>query len=94
MRVARAAFVLLLLAGSASAAPPLAEREVLPNGIVLLVSERHALPIVAVNAYVRAGAALDPPESLGLANLTAELLTRGAGRRTGPDIDRAIESVG
>ena len=94
MRVARAAFVLLLLAGSASAAPPLAEREVLPNGIVLLVSERHALPIVAVNAYVRAGAALDPAGSLGLANLTAELLTRGAGRRTGPDIDRAIESVG
>jgi len=94
MRVAQAALMLLLLAGNASAAPPLAEREVLPNGIVLLVSERHALPIVAVNAYVRAGAALDPPESLGLANLTAELLTRGAGRRTGPDIDRAIESVG
>ena len=44
MRVARASLVLLLLAmaGSVSAAPPLAEREVLPNGIVLLVSERHA----------------------------------------------------
>ncbi len=99
-RMARGALLLLFLAGvgagvgSASAAPPLAERAILPNGIVLLVSERHALPIVAVNAYVRAGAVLDPPASLGLANLTAVLLTRGTARRSGPEIDLAIESVG
>ena len=49
---------------------------------------------MAVNAYVRASAVLDPPASLGLANLTAELLTRGTARRSGPEIDRAIESVG
>lgn len=96
MRAARAFLVLLLLTlpGGAAAAAPLAEREILPNGIVLLVSERHALPIVAVNAYVRAGGVLDPPASLGLANLTAELLTRGTTLRSGPEIDRAIESVG
>jgi zinc protease len=96
MRFARASFLLLSLAlvSGAAAAPPLADREVLPNGIVLLVSERHALPIVAVNAYVRAGAVLDPPASLGLASLTAELLTRGTARRSGQEIDRAIESVG
>lgn len=96
MRPARVILGLLslVLVSGASAAPPLADREILPNGIVLLVSERHALPIVAVNAYVRAGAVLDPPASLGLANLTAELLTRGTARRSGPEIDRAIESVG
>ena len=77
-RAARVSLWLLSLAlvSGAAAAPPLADREVLPNGIVLLVSERHALPIVAMTAYVRAGAVLDPPASLGLANLTAELLTR------------------
>ena len=96
MRAARVSLLLLslTLVSRASAAPPLADREVLPNGIVLLVSERHALPIVAMNAYVRAGAVLDPPASLGLANLTAELLTRGTARRSGPEIDQAIESVG
>jgi zinc protease len=96
MRAARLSLLLLSLAlvSRASAAPPLADHEVLPNGIVLLVSERHALPIVAMNAYVRAGAVLDPPASLGLANLTAELLTRGTARRSGPEIDQAIESVG
>jgi zinc protease len=95
-RAARVSLLLLSLAlvSRASAAAPLADREVLPNGIVLLVSERHALPIVAMNAYVRAGAVLDPTASLGLANLTAELLTRGTARRSGPEIDQAIESVG
>ena len=53
MRAARLSLLLLSLAlvSRASAAPPLADHEVLPNGIVLLVSERHALPIVAMNAY-------------------------------------------
>ena len=88
----------LVIAGAflpaAADAAPLAQREVLPNGMVVLVSERRALPIVVVNAYVRAGAVLDPPGAAGLANLTAELLTRGTARRSGPEIDRAIESVG
>jgi zinc protease len=83
----------IVLLASAEAAP-LAERQVLPNGIVLLVSERRVLPIVAVSVYVRAGAVLDPPGAGGLAGLTASLLTRGSARRSAAEIDRAIESVG
>lgn len=83
----------LLLAAPAAAAP-LAHREVLPNGIVLLVAERPAVPIVAVRVLVRAGAALDPADRPGLANLTGALLTRGTARRTGPELDSAIEFVG
>src|SRR5689334_19534189 len=84
--------VLVVPAGSAA---PLAHREVLPNGIVLLVAERPAIPIVIARVYVRdAGAVSDPPGHEGLANLTGALLTRGAGSRTGPDIDSAIEFVG
>jgi zinc protease len=37
---------------------------------------------------------LDPPDRAGLANLTGALLTRGAAKRTGPEIDAAIEFVG
>ncbi|HET8578856.1 MAG TPA: pitrilysin family protein [Methylomirabilota bacterium] len=87
----------LLLVGllaSVSAGAPLARREVLPNGIRLLVAERPAIPIVIVRVSIRAGSAFDPPEAGGLANLTAELLTRGTAKRTGPELDRAIESVG
>ena len=87
-------FVLLLAASTAPAATPLAHREVLPNGIVLLVSERPAVPIVVVRVFTRAGGVLDPVGREGLANLTGSLLTRGTPRRTGPEIDAAIEFVG
>ena len=80
--------------GLAPAATPLAHREVLPNGIVLLVAERPAVPIVAVRAFTRAGAVVEPPDRVGLANLMGGLLTRGTARRTGPEIDAAIEFVG
>src|SRR5688572_31451503 len=75
-------------------AAPLAHREVLPNGIVLLVAERPAVPIVAVRVFSRAGAAFDPPDRAGLANLTGALVTRGTAKRTGQQIDSAIEFVG
>src|SRR5256712_11478639 len=89
-------FAPLMLLGLASpaAAAPIAHREVLPNGIVLLVAERPAVPIVAVRALVQAGAVHDPPDRAGLANLTGGLLTRGATKRTGPELDSAIEVVG
>ena len=89
--------VLLLLLGTlpaGAAAPPLAHREVLPNGIRLLVAPRPAIPVVVVRVYLRAGSAFDPPDAPGLANLTAELLTRGTAKRSGPELDRAIEFVG
>jgi zinc protease len=76
------------------AATPLAHREVLPNGIVLLVAERPAVPIVAVRVFTRAGAVLDPPDRAGLANLTGATLTRGTAKRSGQEVDAAIEFVG
>jgi zinc protease len=88
------AAALVALAPVPAAATPIAHREVLPNGIVLLVAERPAVPIVAVRAFVRAGAVLDPPDRAGLANLTGALLTRGTARHSGPEIDAAIEFVG
>ncbi|HXH81611.1 MAG TPA: pitrilysin family protein [Candidatus Tectomicrobia bacterium] len=95
----RVALVLILaalvaLAPAPAAAAPLAHREVLPNGIVLLVAERPAVPIVAVRVHLRAGAVLDPPGQAGLANLTGAVLTRGTARRTAAQIDEAIEFVG
>jgi zinc protease len=92
-RAPLAVLVLLLAASAASSAPPV-HREVLPNGIVLLVAERPAIPIVAVRVSLRAGAVHEPPERAGLANLTGALLSRGTAKRTGPEIDSAIEFVG
>ena len=51
-------------------------------------SHRRDAPLTA------AGAAHDPPTAPGLANLTGTLLTRGTAKRTGPEMDAAIEFVG
>ena len=83
-----------LLVSEPAAAAPLAHREVLPNGIVLLVAERPAVPIVAVRVLMRAGAVYDPADRAGLANLTGAVLTRGTAKRMGPELDSAIEFVG
>ena len=88
------AVLLLLTTASGARTAPAAHREVLPNGIVLLVAERPAIPIVAVRVFTRAGAVFDPPDRAGVANLTGEVLTRGTAKRTGPQIDSAIEFVG
>jgi zinc protease len=86
--------VALVLPAVPATAAPIAHREVLPNGIVLLVAERPGVPIVAARVFVRAGAVFDPPYRAGLANLTGALLARGTATRKGPEIDSAIEFVG
>lgn len=88
------AVLVVSLASAPVAAAPIAHREVLPNGIVLLVAERPGVPIVAVRVSMRAGAAFERSDRAGLANLTGALLTRGTATRTGPQIDEAIEFVG
>ena len=95
MRFLRLSLCLALAAVAVpAAAAPIAHREVLPNGVVLLVAERPTIPIVVVRAYVRAGSVYDPADAGGLANLCADLLTRGTAKRTGPELDQAIEFVG
>ncbi len=64
------------LASSLSAAP-LGTRTVLDNGATLLVAERPGLPMVVLSMILKTGAAVDPPDKQGLANLTAALITRG-----------------
>ncbi len=64
------------LASSLSAAP-LGTRTVLDNGATLLAAERPGLPMVVLSMVLKTGAAVDPQDKQGLANLTAALLTRG-----------------
>ena len=95
MRRLAPASLAILIALPALAADSLdARHQVLPNGAVLLVAERPAIPIVLLRVYLPAGSAFDPPDAPGLANLTAELLTRGTAQRSGPALDEAIEFVG
>ncbi len=70
------------------------ERFVLDNGMVILLMERHALPMVMVNLSFRAGSVWSPPGQEGVAELTATLLTAGTKTRSVKEIPQAIEFVG
>ena len=71
-----------------------AQRETLPNGMVLLTSEQPALPIVSVRLLIRAGSRYDPGSRHGLANLTSRLLTRGTPTQDAMGISGLIEGMG
>ena len=75
-------------------AESLARKTTLPNGLTLIVSERNQLPTIHLQVLIRAGAAMDPPPLLGLANLVAELLPQGTAQRDAAQISQQIESVG
>ncbi|MCG6552164.1 MAG: insulinase family protein [Candidatus Magnetominusculus sp. LBB02] len=69
-------------------------RVVMPNGLVVLYSERHNLPVVKMTLIINASK-LDEPERLaGLANLTAVMLTEGAKNRKSKEIHDEIEFAG
>ncbi|HEY6002391.1 MAG TPA: pitrilysin family protein [Anaeromyxobacter sp.] len=73
--------------------PPI-HREALPNGLRVIVAERQGVPLAAVRLVLRGGASLDPRGRSGLAHLTALTARRGTRRRTGAEIDLAVESLG
>ena len=75
------------------ALPPVREVK-LPNGALLLLAEKHDVPLIAVQGYVRGGSAADPPGKEGLAAMTAEMLRKGAGGRTAREIAALVDGAG
>jgi len=76
-------------------APPVVKRMRLANGMVLLVSENHALPIVSMRLVVpNAGSALDPKGKAGVAAFTADLLDEGAAGLTAIQIAEEQDKLG
>lgn len=73
--------------------PKPAERT-LANGLRVIVIENHATPLVGAQLMVKNGGEVDPAELSGLADMTAELLTKGTKARTAPQIAQEIEALG
>jgi zinc protease len=66
----------------------------LPNGMRLVVVERHALPIVTAYMVADGGSSTDPAGRAGRAELTADLLTKGTATRSATDVVREVETLG
>lgn len=88
---------LVLAAPIATATPlrlPAVTKARLGNGLTVYVMPNARLPLVDFRLVVRAGAVNDPAGKEGLASLTADLLTQGAGTRGARQIAEDIEFVG
>lgn len=76
-----------------AAFPPF-QQATLPNGLRVVLVENHRDPVVAFRLSMPAGDAYAPPGKEGLSDLTATLITRGAGTRTAEQVAAAIEGAG
>ncbi len=87
-----------LPASSAAVAPAAVDRlatEVrLASGARLVVRERPGAPSVAVGFYLNGGRSFESSANAGITQLTVAALRRGAGKRSGEEINRSFEFLG
>jgi zinc protease len=69
-------------------------RHQLENGATVLMLENRATPTVSLRGSLRAGSYFEPRDKPGLAQLTAEMLSRGTEKRSKLEIAGDLESVG
>jgi zinc protease len=82
---------------------PLAAREIkfppyelqtLPNGLQVVAVLHHEQPVVNMRLLVRAGAASDPKNKLGLAHMAASLLDQGTKTKSASELNDEIDFLG
>jgi zinc protease len=69
-------------------------RFTLSNGVSVIVQESRATPTFALRASVAAGGLVEPRDRLGVAGMTASMLSRGTQRRSALEFATALEDVG
>jgi predicted Zn-dependent peptidase len=73
---------------------PEAKRITLPNGLVLLLLEKHDLPLTSVQIGLRTGSLLDPDGKPGVSSIVAEQLRKGTTTQTADQLSDAIDFLG
>jgi zinc protease len=66
----------------------------LANGLTVVVSAKHKLPMVSISVRLKVGSAYDPEDKAGLAALTARLLDKGTIQRTAMVIADELDFLG
>ncbi|MBI2878236.1 MAG: insulinase family protein [Candidatus Rokubacteria bacterium] len=91
---AGAAMVVASVPGVTPAAPVPVEREVLPNGITVLVAETPQAPVVAMTLFIRAGTRYETPAENGITALLQRTLLKGTRSRSALEVALAAEETG
>ncbi len=66
----------------------------LKNGMMVMLMERHNVPLISLNYIVKSGAVTDPTGKEGLAFITASLLRKGTKTRNADQISEALDGIG
>ena len=73
---------------------PQVEQFSLPNGLKVILVEKHTLPVIEGRLILDAGAMREPAAKNGLASLTGRLLSEGTADMTGAEIARQMDALG
>lgn len=73
---------------------PAFERRALSNGMRLIVSPVHKLPVATMLLVIDGGGVSEPTGTEGVANLTARALLEGTARRSGIELAEQFELLG
>lgn len=74
--------------------PPVPARFVLPNGLTVLLLERHDLPLVAADLLIQMSAAQNGSAQAGISSLTADMLDEGTRSASAMEIADSLASLG
>lgn len=73
---------------------PKVEKFTLANGMRVYLLENHELPLISGRALVRVGNLFDPPEKVGLADLTGNLIRSGGTKsKTQEQLNETLEGI-
>ena len=70
------------------------ELQTLPNGLQVVAVLHHEQPVVNMRLLIRAGAASDPKNKLGLAHMAASLLDQGTKTKSASELNDEIDFIG
>ncbi|MCO6510569.1 MAG: insulinase family protein [Aridibacter famidurans] len=73
---------------------PTVEEVKLINGLTIVIVSKRDLPLVTVSLLIRGGAGLENSSHAGLANITADMLTKGTDLRNATQIAQEMEFLG
>jgi predicted Zn-dependent peptidase len=70
------------------------QKEIFPNGLVLLTEPMEHVHSISVGIWLRSGSRREPAELNGISHFIEHMLFKGTQRRSAEDIAREVDSVG
>src|SRR6202451_573728 len=74
--------------------PHKVQKEVLPNGLVVITEPMEHVHSVSVGIWLRTGSRREPADLNGISHFIEHMVFKGTERRTAEDIAREVDRVG